>query len=160
MRTRHIARAWVLCTALLSLAPAARAGGPVTLELTDGSVVTGELLGINGGSYQVRSPSLGTLRVDQADVRVMRRGRAAAAGVSTATADIEAMQRRLVTDPDIMAMIMALRDDPELTAALADPALLQAVTTGDLDAVRGNERFRELMEHPGIHAIIERVEDR
>jgi hypothetical protein len=93
----------------------------------------------------------------------MRRGPPAPAagagsGAAAARADIEGMQRRLIADPDIMAMIMALRDDPALGAAIRDPALMQAITGGDLDAVQGNEQFRRLMEHPGIRAIIERMD--
>jgi hypothetical protein len=74
--------------------------------------------------------------------------------------DIEAMQRRLVNDPQTMSMIMALQSDPALGAALGDPDLMRAISSGDIEAVRGNPRFRDLMDHPGIRAIIERVEDR
>jgi hypothetical protein len=167
MRTSHRARPalpLLLCAGLMLAPLPAPAADQTTFELTDGSVVTGELLGIDAGGYRVHSPTLGTLFIDQSDVRVMRRGAPAApASASTGTdaanlADIEGMQRRLIADPDIMAMIMALRDDPALGAAIRDPALMQAITSGNLDAVRDNAQFLRLMEHPDIRAIIERMD--
>ena len=42
------------------------------IELTDGSVVTGEVVSLSGGIYTIRSTTLGTLRIEASKVRVIR----------------------------------------------------------------------------------------
>lgn len=145
---------------------AAAAGELTTFELTDGSVITGELIAIDAGGYSVRSPSLGVVQIDQSDVQVMRRGpplpaaadAAGAAGDAAGAADLAAMQQRLLGDPEVMSQILALQNDPTVRAAVADPAVLQALGSGNIEALQGNESLRRLLDLPAIRAIIERVE--
>lgn len=153
-----------LCACLSWPLPTFSDGALSHFELRDGSVITGELLGLDAGGYRVRSPSLGVVTINESEVQVMRRGDhnpAAPDLAAGATADgntqLQAMQQRLASDPKILEMIMQLQNDPALMQLLADPALLRAIGTGDIDALRGDPRLDALMQHPGIREIIERV---
>jgi|GEM_PF-774630 len=141
------------------------------IELTDGGVVVGEVLGMSHGVYRVRTPSLGTLGIKSSRIRAIRRAGAptdtatsAESGIGLANsgsdygAQVESMQRQLVGNADVMQMIVGLQDDPVLKRAMADPDLMGLISSGDLDAIREHPSFRELMNHPGIRAIVERVQ--
>ncbi len=56
-----------------------------------------------------------------------------------------------------MQAIMGLQGDPEIQAALADPALVRLILSGDLEALRADPRFQRLMGHPGIQGILDRA---
>ena len=48
------------------------AGQVQEIELTDGSVISGEILALKGRTYILRSESLGTINIPQSNVRAIR----------------------------------------------------------------------------------------
>jgi hypothetical protein len=140
------------------------------LELTDGSIIFGEIMGMSGGVYSVRSPTLGTISIESSRIRSLRDADIPAAIDQTALAnpsgglsygtDIDALQRQLVGSPDLMQMIVGLRNDPALQRAMADPELMALISSGNIDALRQHPSFLELMSHPGIRAIVEQIQPR
>jgi hypothetical protein len=141
------------------------------IELTDGSVVIGEVLGMSGGVYSVRTPSLGTLGIESSRIRAIRQRmrpdrHATGAGSDTGLANpgsdygaqVESMQRQMVGNADVMQMIVGLQNDPALQRAMADPELMGLISSGNLDAIREHPSFRALMNHPGIRAIVEQMQ--
>jgi hypothetical protein len=133
---------------------------PSTFELTDGSVVTGELLGVDADGFRVRSATLGELTIDASRVRVMRQGPPQPSGADAggpADPGLAAMQQQMAGDPQVMGLIMQLRDDPQMARALADPAFLNAVSGGNLTARQDDPRIQELMDNPIVRSIIERM---
>jgi len=159
-----------LLLSALSVVRPADAGDPSRVELTDGSVVIGEVTGMRDGWYRVESPTLGSVDIEASRIRVIRRADAAAAGSAptndapTAGADgadmsgqIESLQRQMVGNPDLMRMIMALQQDADLQRAIADPELMGLIASGNLEALKDNPRFRAVMENPGMRAIIEQM---
>jgi len=152
------------------LAAQAALAGPSRVELNDGSVLTGELVGYANGRYTLHSLTLGDVRLEESQVRSVRPGASsdlaggdAARGMGVLqvpadlTGQVQAAQRRLVSDPGLLGMILALQNDPQIRAVLTDPAFLSLLTTGNLQAVQGNPRFQELLQHPGLRAILERA---
>ena len=58
---------------LVSIAAAsASAGGIREVELTDGSVITGEVLSLSNGVYSVKSETLGTMKIGESKIRAIR----------------------------------------------------------------------------------------
>lgn len=70
---------------------------------------------------------------------------------------LQATQQRLAADPQMLGMIMALQSDPQIRSVLTDPAFLALITSGNLEAIQGNPRFQELLQNPGVRAILERA---
>jgi hypothetical protein len=153
--------AWAL---LVSVGLTGTAAGETSrIELRDGSVIAGEVVGFADGRYLVESPALGRVTIDQAQIRSLQPG-GGAGGASTGSdgdggygAQISALQQQLMGDAAVMGMITSLQSDPQVQAALADPAFMQLVTSGNLGALKGNPRFKALMDSPGMRALQERV---
>lgn len=136
-----------------------------TLVLTDGAVIHGDVTALDGDVYVVRTESLGTIRVHKKDVRTIEQGNAATsrpAPASTTRAspppaqiDLEAMQSRMLQSPDMLAMIEALQDDPEIMAVLADPAVMAAMAAGDYAALMNHPKILALMHNANVQAVID-----
>lgn len=140
-------------------------------ELTDGSVLVGEALGLADGVYRIRTAMLGDIDVEASRIRRMERADAGAGGLAGAgfgaagdnaappgyASQIQGLQQRMVGDSGIMESIIALQGDPELQRAVADPELIGLITSGNVEALRNHEGFGRLMQHPGIRAIIEQL---
>jgi len=141
--------------------PNVHAGEISTIELNDGSIISGEVVSFDGSTWIIKSGSMGSLKIEAAKVVSIRSqtvGSAAPAkGASTGnqgnTADIQAMQQSIMANGQLMTMIMNLQDDPEVQAILQDPEIMQAVNAGDMNALMANPKFRRLMENTKVKEI-------
>ncbi|WP_295414126.1 hypothetical protein [uncultured Thiodictyon sp.] len=142
------------------------------IELRDGSVITGELIGVTNGGYRVRSTALGEMTIPQSEVLAIRPASAGAAPSATAAtpataapassagsgtnpqaADLAAIQQQLLSNPQTMEAVTRLQSDPDVQAALADPEFTRLIMSGNVEALRNNPRAQRLMENPAIKAI-------
>ena len=137
------------------------AGEISIIKLDDGSVITGEVVSFDGKVWTIKSGSMGTLKIDGAKIVSIHSKAAAgqepAGGLSDeATADssdIQSMQQAIMANEQVMAMIMNLKNDPEIQAILQDPEIMEAVNAGDMNALLANPKFIRLMENSKIKAI-------
>lgn len=155
-----------LCGLFLAaaLATPAALAGPSQVELTDGSVLTGDLVGYADGRYTLRSPTLGDVSLEESKVRSVRPGVTGGAGglglggVETQVdlaSQLQATQQRLVADPAVFRMIQALQNDPEIRGVLADPAFIALVASGNLQVIQRDPRIQTLLARPGVRAILD-----
>ena len=147
-------------TLLLSiLLIASAASSSATLRLKDGTVVQGEIKSFRSGTYTVDSPSLGELRIDQSRIQSINYGDAGTPpDVSDNTqAQLRQLQIGLASDATIMSMIEGLQRDPQLQAILADPEIMRAVRSGDLQTLMASEKFMALLNNRNIKAITGQV---
>lgn len=70
---------------------------------------------------------------------------------------VEELQEMLMADKEIVALIIMLKDNPEVQALLQDPDVASAVANGDIDALTGNPRFLDLLNNPQVQEIQKRV---
>lgn len=137
------------------------AGEISTIELNDGSIISGEVVSFDGSTWLIKSASMGALKIEAAKVVSIRSQaggreaplRGASAGSHGNTADIQAMQQSIMGNAQLMTMIMNLQNDPEVQAILQDPEIMQAVQAGDMNALMANPRFRRLMENTKVKEI-------
>jgi hypothetical protein len=118
------------------------------IELTDGSVITGEVVSLSGGIYTVRSATLGTLRIEASRIRVIRLPGSAAA--SDSGGRIKSLEDKMLGDSEIMDTIRALQTDPDLQKILQDPEIMKAVQTGDIAALMRNPEFIKLLNKQSV----------
>ena len=136
--------------------------GESRIELSDGSLITGELVGIDNGQYRIRSTTLGEMSVPESAIRSIQPPGSVGAPVARQTApdvsaygpEIASIQQQLATNPGLMGQITALQNDPAIQAVLADPELTRLILAGDLERLRADPRIQRLMEHPGIQGIV------
>jgi hypothetical protein len=123
------------------------------IELTDGSVITGEVLSLNSGVYTIRTGSLGTLKIDDAKVRTIRPQGASSSRQSGPAGDVRSLQNKLMSDQEIMGMIESLKDDPQFKKILEDPEVMNAVNSGDTASLMANPKFLQLLQNPAVRDI-------
>jgi hypothetical protein len=71
---------------------------------------------------------------------------------------LQKLQDRMLSDSQVMALISALQNDPDLQALLKDPSFLQALSTRDVNTLANDPRFVKLFGNPLIKKIIQLVE--
>ena len=142
------------------------------ITLKDGSQIKGVLAGIDNGVYTVKTPIIGDVHVSAGDVASITNssgtdGAVASAPAPTAPAstgsgpnmdqEIAASQRQLMSNPQTMATLQEMAQDPDIVKALSDPDLVQAVTSHDYQAVQNNPRVQELMSNPKMQAFLQKL---
>lgn len=122
------------------------------IELTDGSVITGEVVSLSGGIYTVRSDTLGTLRIEGSKIRAIRM-QGSATSQSNAGGQVNSLEEKMLGNSEIMDTIHALQNDPDLQKVLQDPEIMKAVQTGDIAALMSNPQFMKLLNKQAVKDI-------
>ena len=127
------------------------------IELTDGSIITGEVLSLSSGVYTIRTGSLGTIKVNDAKVRAIRPQGTPSSQQSSQTGGVKSLHDKMMSDQDVMGMIQSLKDDPQFTKVLEDPEIMNAVNSGDVASLMANPKFLQLLQNPTVHDIQQKV---
>jgi hypothetical protein len=145
------------------------------ITLKDGSQIKGELAGIEKGIYTVKTPIIGDVHVAASDVASITNGNAPVAALPTNNANsptvpnqssasipnmdqqIAASQKQLMSNPQTMATLQEMMQDPEIMQALQDPALVQAVTSHDYAAVQSNPQIQKLISTPKMQELLQKL---
>jgi hypothetical protein len=135
------------------------------ITLKDGSQIKGVLSGIDNGVYTVKTPIIGDVHVSQNDVVSVTNSNAPVVAapvqgpVTAASLDrqIAANQQQLISNPQSMASLQEMMQDPEIMQALQDPTLVQAVTSHDYQAVQNNPSVQKLMSNPKMQALLQKL---
>jgi hypothetical protein len=133
-------------------------------ELTDGSVVRGEIVSVEGGTYRIRTESLGEIRLDESKIKSIRVGNASAASSGKKgtgpfeNEQVKVLKDRLAADPDIMSLVTELQGDPAIQEVLKDPQVMNAILSNDVSALTSNPKLKQLLDNPKIKEITRRME--
>ena len=143
------------------------------ITLKDGSKIVGELVSINNGVYTIKAPIIGNVQAAASDVVSItnRQSGAQPTGPGNPTGSYQSpgtipdlnqrvadQQKQLMSNPESMALLMQMAQDPEIAQMLQDPALVDAVTHHDLQAVQQNPKILELMNNPHMKAFLQKLE--
>lgn len=144
---------------------AALAGKLNKIELVDGSVIIGEISGLNNGTYTINSQGMGLLQIEESRIKQIG---SADSGSSPALAQpksnelvsskAQAMTNKMMGDKEAVGMLMSLQNDPQLQEILQDPEIMNAIKSGNSASLANNEKFMRLKNNPKIQAIKERIE--
>ncbi len=152
-------RGWkILLTGLLFVNIAMAETLEKEILLKDGSRIRGEIVSMQNGLYEIRTQSLGTIRLGSRQIHSITSvgpapdaSLAEPAAVSPST--IESIQSSITGSPGVMKSIMELQNDPQMQAVLSDPEIMRAVRNFDLDALAGNPKIQALMKNSRIREI-------
>ena len=152
-------RTFLLSLIMTAVLAAASAAAEIKeIELTDGSVISGEVLSLSSGVYTIKTSSLGTLKIDDAKIRAIRPlGSSSSSPQAGQAGDIKAIQEKMLSNTEVMGMIESLKDDPQFKKALEDPEILNAVKNGDTASLMANPKFLELLHNPTVQNIQQKV---
>ncbi|MDH3686932.1 MAG: hypothetical protein OEP95_11940 [Myxococcales bacterium] len=131
------------------------------IVLDDGSSIVAEVRGLEGGVYQLHSPSLGAIRMPQRRVRRIE-PRGVAASVSPAAsgvsgAQVRELQAQMAGDPTMAASLLQLGELPEMQAVLSDPEIMSAIERGDLSALEANPKIQALMGNATVRDLSQQL---
>ena len=70
---------------------------------------------------------------------------------------LQQLQDKMLNDPRVMELILALQNDPDMLSLLNDPSFLQAVSSRDVGKLEHDSRFTKLMGNQKIRQIIDRM---
>jgi exopolysaccharide biosynthesis protein len=140
---------------VILLARSSFAGGPREIELRDGSIITGDVVSLSNGIYTIRSESLGTVKIEESKVNVIRQRSSTSS--QGASGEAKSLQNKMMNDQEIMGMIQSLQNDPEFKKILEDPDVLKAVNAGDIPALMANPKFTRLLNNSTVQEIQKKV---
>jgi hypothetical protein len=143
------------------------------ITLKDGSQIKGQLAGVENGVYTVKTPIIGDVHVSASDVASITNASASAAAAANNTnttvspqagstipitdQQIMTQQQNLMANPQAMASLQEMAQDPDIMKALSDPDLVQAVTTHNYQAIQTNPKMQELMNNPKMQALLQKL---
>lgn len=142
--------------ALAVAATIAKAAETREIELTDGSVITGEVVSLSRGVYTVRSATLGTIKIEESKVRIIRsKGSTGNAGDNEG--QVKSLQDKMMSDGEIINMVRSLQNDPDVQKILRDPEIMKAVQAGDISALMANPEFMKLLNKQAVQDIKNKI---
>jgi len=140
------------------------AGQTSEIELVDGGIIFGEIISHSDGVYVVRSNSLGTVRVNESEIRLIRpqAGNSAKKKImstpgGSVSTDLQTLQKSMMNDKEIMGLVLSLQKAPEMQELLKDPDIMEAINSGNISALMSNPKFRELLKNPEIEEIQKKI---
>lgn len=142
----------LMCLTLTIAAGMATAAEVREIELTDGTIITGEVVSLTGGVYTIRSATLGTVRVEESHIRTIRLKDSGGSSANT-EGEVMSLQNKMMSDGEIMNMIQGLQNDPEFQEILQDPEIMKAVQAGDITTLVANPKFMRLLNNQAVKDI-------
>lgn len=131
------------------------AGEVREIVLVDNSVIVGELVSLEKGIYKIKTKSLGILEVEEEKIKRIGSKSDLMAGQVTKSGqqEILAKQQRMITNGSVMQQILNLENDPDFQEILQDEAVMQAINSGDLNALMTNPKVMKLMQKSSVQEI-------
>ncbi|HVN38205.1 MAG TPA: hypothetical protein VMW19_08555 [Myxococcota bacterium] len=169
LASRRFVLAGAFVLACLASSPAA--ADPMRVVLKDGSVVIGELVGVQSGRLVIESSSLGRVRLDEARIASMTplaatpwsdgpklAASAPSAPAGTSQSEMAStLQTLMATDPEVLAQLGELQESDLMKEILSDPDLMAKVRAGDYATLGQDPRIQKLLSDPSILSIQNRV---
>ncbi len=129
-------------------------------------MIQGEVVSLHDGVYTIETDSAGTLHVRKQEVRsIDDNGKSAIRSPvglppdasSTEIGALDAAKSRITEDPTLLAMVLALQNDPAVQAVLADPEITKAIAAGDYSALMNNPKIKALMNDEKVREVIDKA---
>ena len=166
------ATAWLLagglCLATIGVTQHASAE-VAAIHLNDGTTVRGEVIGLKGGSYQIRTESLGELSIPQEKIKIVEFNPASSQAsansiapvapntgsnsANASSATLANISSRLQNSPALMGDIQSLTNDPDVMAIVQDPEIQRLISAGDYATLMNHPKMRRLMNNSKIRGI-------
>lgn len=142
------------------LSAGAYAGEFREIKLVDGSAIYGQVVSFNNGVYTIKSNSLGTIKIEESDIQQIRvkprdanKGEHAAASNPAINAEVQILHTLMENDQEIMNKISSLQNDPDFQEIMRDPAIINALNSGNIAALISNPKFMRLLNNETVQEI-------
>jgi len=131
------------------------AGDDQVIELNDGSVLFGKIVTLEEDVYTIKSVDLGMVRVERSKIRAIR----PRSKPETTGEQLKAIEQRMMSDDEILTLLLALENDPAFKEIMEDPEIMKRVLSGDIHGLMSNSKFLKLIDNPTIQEIRDKIEE-
>ena len=132
-----------------------------TIVLKDGTSIKGFLSNVTNETYTVDSQAMGQVKIPASQIVSIN----AANVVPTmnnlttehgtlSTSAINTIKANMLQDPQIIALLQKLAEDPSVAEILQNPTLMQAALSMDPQRVQNNPDVQKLMQNPTMQEIL------
>lgn len=128
-----------------------------TIELTDGSKLTGEIISLKDGVYTLKSKTLGTLQLEESKIRAIQSPASPSSLNIAPHAEIQTLKKLMMSKPEIMEKISTLQSQADIQKILSDPNLINLINAGDISALLAQPQFMQLLENPVMKEITQEI---
>ncbi|MBF0516562.1 MAG: hypothetical protein HQK97_05510 [Nitrospirae bacterium] len=170
MMRRLVAIAFVAMMVCLIIPGSSTASSVKEIVLNDGSVINGEIISYLNGVYTIKSSTLGTITINDSIVHsISAKGASGSLGSSNTpntntsggdkelSSPMKELQQKMMSDKEIMNIILSLKDDHEFQKILEDPEIMKAINNNDIQALMKNQKIISLLNHPKVKEIEKRM---
>jgi hypothetical protein len=140
----------------LSSSVSAYCGQVEKIELTDNSVINGEITSMSGGVYTVNT-AFGEIKIDQGKVAKIESGIPAQEN-SSASYQLEGYKQQLMSNPQNAAIVTGLAAAPEIQELVKDPQIVAAAKAFDIQALMKNEKFMNVVHSPRVQETYKKLQ--
>jgi hypothetical protein len=143
----------------LSLNVAVYCGQPGRIELTDGSVINGEIVSYVNGVYTINSSVFGEITLDATKVSRIEseKNEPKNSQVISTQAQVESYKQALMSNPESAAIIAGLAADPQIQKLANDPQIQGAVKSGDFETLIKNEKFMDFVNSSKLQEAVKKL---
>ncbi len=149
----------------LLLASHVFAADAASIHLNDGSVLAGEIISINNGIYSIQTESMGLIKINKSKISSINIGtpsdsaKTSGNGNSAIMEQASVLSKTMMSDKEVMKMIMELQNNPDFKAVLSDPDIMNSINAGNIEALLSNPKFLKLMDNSEVKKINHQLAD-
>jgi len=156
----------IFCSILFVLNATAFCGQPSKIELTDGSVINGEIVSYADSVYTINTTNLGAIKVGAAKVAKIESANYASSAASASSAlqtntptpsQVATYGQTLMENPENAAIVVGLTSNPELQEMAKDPEILAAAKRNDIQALMKNPKFMNIVNSPEMQDAVKKI---
>lgn len=156
----------IFCSCLLALNAAAYCGQATRIELSDGSVINGEITAFTEGVYTINTAAFGEIKVDGSRVSKIESIESFSPGepvspiVQEGNLDqskIDSYRQTLMSNPENAAIVTGLAADPRIQELAQDPEIINAAKSGDIQTLMKNEKFMSIVNSPQMQEAVRKL---
>lgn len=151
---------------LLTLHSAGYCGQVSRIELTDGSVIKGEITSFENGSYTLHTASLGEIKIDETRVAKIESAESSFPNPSPGSGGLannvtsfqfDAYQQKIMNNPENAAVIRNLATNPQIRELAEDPDIVNAIQSNNMQELLMNKKFSDVLSSPEIEEATKEV---
>ena len=145
-----------------------------TIILEDGTTLKGEIVGIKGGRYVIRTSSLGEVKIRESDIQTITTKENIQKPANTNSmgtfpngsilnnpkmqGQINQMQNMILNNESLMNDVSGLLNNEEIMSVLSNPNLINQLKTSNMTDIENNPGMKKLMNNPQMKEFIEKIQ--
>ena len=136
------------------------------IELTDGSIINGEIVSFSNGFYVINTTTFGQIKVEAAKISKIESAKSLSSNspinstgqpINLGQSQIDAYKEKLMSDPENLAIVTRLATDPQIQEMAKDPQILDAAKSGDIQALLKNEKFMNMVNSAEMQEAVKKL---